>query len=137
MPLTRDQIVALRQRFEQQFGSGEAEWADTTPEGVRHWERTHARWNWFVDGYDGSALRVTCGGYGRTAMLNEIEIMGAVLKTSTGPAKEGVTAIRSTALQLPIELGNTGAANVVINGRFIPVTRPNSEFETRFEAVLT
>ena len=39
--MTDSERLAEYHAFLQEFGTGEAEWADTSPEGVAHWQATH------------------------------------------------------------------------------------------------
>jgi hypothetical protein len=111
MTLTRDEILAMRQEFEREFGSGESDWADTTPEGLRLWDRTHPR------------------------PVTWVYLNGNVLTSSTGPVRGGTT-IASTAIRFPTHLYLRGAVRVSGPHDGVPVRRSKAPLQTQFEAVL-
>src|SRR5450759_2703681 len=115
MPLSREQILALREEYEQEFGSGEAEWADTTPEGRRLWERTHPpRWDWFIDSNARESFRVTCSGYGLVSIDTDNNVTGNVSMGNTGSAAGHMTKTASSAPDFASYVYHVGATILLL-----------------------
>ena len=72
MPLTDKEVFALRKEFDEEFGSGEAEWADTSPEGLLDWNRTHRPlWGRLLDGHEDQPVIFREVYYGAEAVVCE------------------------------------------------------------------
>ncbi len=138
MPLNRDQILALRKEFEQEFGGGESEWADTTPEGLRYWEKDHSpRWNWFLGAYSREVLRVTVGGYAASTTFFGNYVTADVFTNNSRPVQGGTEAVDLADVGFLTYRRNAGGTNVMVAGHMAPLKPAMALLETQFEAVLT
>jgi hypothetical protein len=134
MPLTRQQILDLRRRVHDQVGSGEAEWLDTSPAGLRRWARTHpTRWDWLVDSTTVSAVpTVMLGSYAKITIAD---------KTITGSVDFAAVLHRdlnalSSAAQDPRYMLRIGVGQNVIAPLWSPMKQAVPPLERQFQAAL-
>lgn len=111
MPLTREEILALRRQFEQEFGTGEADWADTTPEGISTWERSHPH-RWLLDAGAVDPFDVRCRAYTGVVTISGVDLSGSVITMNSGPSDTAMNVFGSTGVNLQTHVHTICAARV-------------------------